>query len=212
MGYLQAWNWREKFPVAMNNGFLYPAHAGPVYAMAFSNANNKPNANNTSSVPGASGSFLATGGADAVVGLWNVATMTCDRTIGRPQSERTKLIRSLAVSPDNRVLAIATEENAVELVNIPTTSKEQAAHSKANRPSRKPFSLNNPAIDGSSSIGMASFGPRKGLPGAEDIAFHPSATISSGSDSGSYLLACARTDAGPMAGAPVTIMKLTMNL
>jgi WD40 repeat protein len=110
----------------------FPAHAGSIFAMAFNG----------------SGTQLATGGADAVVGVWDVATMACCTAL----SSRTKSIRSLSFAPDDSILAIATEEDVIELVDGAT-----------------PLSTR---------VGLASLSGSSGrhrTAGAEDIAFHPTA-------------------------------------
>lgn len=96
MGCLKVWNWLLQ-DGETTKFYTYPAHAGPVYAMAFSS----------------DGKQLATGGSDAVVGLWDVPSMSCCHTA----TGRTKFVRSVAFSPDGNALAIATEEDAVELVD-----------------------------------------------------------------------------------------------
>lgn len=96
------WDWTkdEKRPGDTNDNakaseLRFPAHMEAIYTMALS-----PN-----------GKCLATGGADAIVGLWDTDTMVCTHTIRR----RTKYIRAVAFSPDGHVVAHATEENDIEL-------------------------------------------------------------------------------------------------
>lgn len=126
MGSIRLQHWKK--PVdddGPGKFYSYPAHAGPVYAMAFA----------------ADGQRLATGGSDALVSLWDVATMCCCSTI----TSRTKFIRSVEFSHDSKLLAIATEEDAVDLIETETGA----------------------------SIGLASLGVRPRSAGAEDVAFHP---------------------------------------
>jgi WD40 repeat protein len=186
MGHLAIWPVQKSQAAATAESFSYPAHAGPIYALAFA----KTGCSN----------LLVSGGSDAMVGLWHVPTMTCRSTV----TSRTKWIRSVAVAPhDARFVAIATEEDAIELVD--------ATIAAAPLPDTDGTARNATAAPTSSigkstcaqSLGLASFGPRSrgGGGGAEDVAFHPGTSTSS-----SYLLACARTDAA----TPVTIMKLTM--
>jgi WD40 repeat protein len=139
----------------------YLAHAGPIYTMAF-----RPD-----------GRRLVTGGADAIVGIWDyvhgptVATsMCCTRTI----ANRTKYIRSVAISSssssdDNSpscLLAIATEEGAIDIVSLDDDRDTTTANSAT-----------------VATIGQVPLGDKPSSAGAEAIAFHP--TIK-------YMLACAR--------------------
>jgi WD40 repeat protein len=141
----------------------FPAHAGPIFAIA---ANS-------------SGTQLATGGADAVVGVWDVPTMTCCTAL----SSRTKYIRSLSFAADDSMLAIATEEDVIELVDCSSSASTVR-------------------------IGLASLSSggsgRHRTGGAEDIAFHPSSQ---------YLLACARISDPSVGtystASPVSLVKLT---
>jgi THO complex subunit 3 len=75
----------------------YPSH-GPIFAMQIS-----PDAN-----------YLATGGSDATVGVWDVAdTMCCAYAISRPQ----KYIRGVAFSHDSKILATCTEDESIDLAD-----------------------------------------------------------------------------------------------
>jgi WD40 repeat protein len=192
MGHLAIWPVQQKPPQTPPQqsveSLLYPAHAGPIYALAFG-----PVGSNV----------LVSGGSDAMVGLWHLPTMTCRATV----TSRTKWIRSVAVAPNAHIVAVATEEEAIELVDA-TTAAAAPATPDADGTARNATA---PMIGKSAcaqSLGLASFGPLRsrggsgGGGGAEDVAFHPNTnTLSS-----SYVLACARTDAA----TPVTIMKLTM--
>ena len=75
--------------------FRFPAHTEAIYTMALS----------------PDGKRLTTGGADAIIGLWDTDTMVCTHTIAR----RVKYIRTVAFSHDGQILAHATEENDIEL-------------------------------------------------------------------------------------------------
>jgi WD40 repeat protein len=139
----------------------YLAHAGPIYTMAF-----RPD-----------GRRLVTGGADAIVGIWDhvngptVATsMCCTRTI----ANRTKYIRSVAISSsssdDNSpscLLAIATEEGAIDIVSLDDDRDTTTAANSAAVPT----------------LGQVPLGDKPTCAGAEAIAFHPTVK---------YMLACAR--------------------
>jgi len=97
MGVLRTWNWKQQETGDGLQIYSYPAHAGPIYAMQFS-----PN-----------GKRLATGGSDAVVGLWDVDTMCCCYTITR----RVKFIRGVAFSHDNAILCTSTEEDTIDIAD-----------------------------------------------------------------------------------------------
>jgi WD40 repeat protein len=110
----------------------YPAHAGPIYSMQFSH----------------DGKQLVTGGSDAIVGLWDCgsasqqhASMVCTTTITR----RLKFIRSTAFSHDSQLLAIATEEDGIDVADA-----------------------SSGALVGTVNLGHR---PRSG--GAEQVAWHP---------------------------------------
>jgi THO complex subunit 3 len=130
-------------PVSVTAAASFPSHA-PIYVMGFS-----PDR-----------STLVTGGADSVVGLWDRPTMICRAVVAR----HAKLIRSVSVAPDSRIVATATEE-LVDLAD---------------------------ARDGSLVGQVSSSGHKVGSVrhvGAEEIAFQPNASSAS-----SYVLACARSD------------------
>ena len=75
----------------------FPAHTEAIYAMALS----------------PDGKRLATGGSDAIIGLWDTDTMICTHTV----TSRAKYIRTVSFSHDNRVLAHGTEEDGIALVS-----------------------------------------------------------------------------------------------
>lgn len=72
-------------------------HSGPIYSLRFS-----PN-----------GNLMATGGNDAIVGLWDVRSMVCQATIAR----QTKFIRSVAFSHDSKIVASCSEEEGIDLAD-----------------------------------------------------------------------------------------------
>lgn len=94
MADLRVWQWRHGQDAPTT---LYPAHVGPVYAAAFA----------------PDGRTLATGGADATVGLWNTFHLSCRHTVVRPS----KFIRSVAFSCDSQLLATASEDEGIDIAD-----------------------------------------------------------------------------------------------
>jgi len=82
---------------------VFVGHTGPIYTLRFA-----PN-----------GQTLATGGADALVGLWDVPSMVCKTTIG----SRAKFIRSVSFSHDSKIVAYCSEEEGVDLADGETGVK-----------------------------------------------------------------------------------------
>ena len=143
-------------------------HTGNIFAMKFS----------------PDGKKLATGGNDALVGLWNVQSLTCTATISR----RTKFIRSVAFSFDSKIVACCSQEKNIDIADASTGELVgELSLAKTNERDRD--------IRNSRGGGKAGFGTTVG---ADEIAFHPKA----------HLIACARGESitGPV--PQVTIAKL----
>ena len=86
LGELSIWNWEEE----KSEIIVYPAHSGPIYSLAFS----------------PDGARLASGGSDAIVGIWDTESVVCTHTIHRC----TKFIRSVSFSHDSQLLASSSED------------------------------------------------------------------------------------------------------
>lgn len=97
MGDLRMWEWEQEESSTKPDAFVYTGHTGPIFSQAFS----------------PDGKRLATGGSDAIVGLWDVASMVCTDTITR----RTKFIRSVAFSHDSKLVASSSEEDGIDLAD-----------------------------------------------------------------------------------------------
>lgn len=91
---IKGWEWAAE---DASEKFVFPAHTGPIYCMTFS----------------PDGNHLATGGADAVVGLWDVDTMVCTHTIDRCS----KFIRSVAYSHDSSLIASSYDDDFIDLAS-----------------------------------------------------------------------------------------------
>ena len=61
------------------------------------------------------GACFATGGADATVRLWDVATRTCAQVCS---SEHTDLVWGVAFSPDGARLATGSDDKALALYGV----------------------------------------------------------------------------------------------
>ncbi|CAB9517053.1 THO complex subunit 3 [Seminavis robusta] len=102
---LRIWNWKDgsdAFLTSVNDNtqFKVPAHTGPILSMQFS----------------PDGKRLATGSFDSIVGIWDVATMSCQTSISR----RLKVIRGVGFSHDSRFLATCNEEDGIDIANAST--------------------------------------------------------------------------------------------
>ena len=112
MGSLIIYPWKNNNHDTTNNGIkisdmlsssaakMLVGHTGKLFSIKFS-----PN-----------GQLLATGGGDAIVGLWDVPSMVCTSTILR----RSKLIRSVCYSHDSKLVACSTGEDGVDVSNSVT--------------------------------------------------------------------------------------------
>jgi WD40 repeat protein len=187
-GELTVWNWEEgpsslqenndpnndvtttvtnKKNNTNNKKYVYPAHTGPIYSLCFSR----------------DGSRLATGGGDALVGLWDVNSMVCSSTITRCS----RFIRSVSFSYDSHIVATSTEENTIDIA-ISNTGEFVG----------KVSMTDNSRNNNNSRGGGGSSGGDRNAPGADEIAFHPNA----------HLLACARCDSAIY--SPLAVMKLKL--
>lgn len=99
MGIVKVYPWQTGDDMSVGSA-SFVCHAGPIYSLKFS-----PN-----------GKYLATGGDDALVGLWDVRSMVCKSTLVK----KTKFIRSVAFSHDSNVVAYCSEERGVDLADAST--------------------------------------------------------------------------------------------
>eukprot|EP00547_Thalassionema_nitzschioides_P002230 CAMPEP_0194216336 /NCGR_PEP_ID=MMETSP0156-20130528/18790_1 /TAXON_ID=33649 /ORGANISM="Thalassionema nitzschioides, Strain L26-B" /LENGTH=335 /DNA_ID=CAMNT_0038945085 /DNA_START=81 /DNA_END=1085 /DNA_ORIENTATION=+ len=92
MGEVRIWTLDSE---TVEDAYVYPGHTGPIYQFCFS----------------PDGTLLATGGSDAIVGIWDTQHMVCTQTITR----RTKFVRSVSFSHDSQLLANSTEEDGIDI-------------------------------------------------------------------------------------------------
>jgi len=130
-GEVTVWNWKTD----NDKKFVYPAHTGPIYSMCFS----------------PDGQHLATGGGDALVGLWDVNTMVCAATMTRCD----RFVRSVSFSYDSQIIATSTEEASVDLANSTTGAP-----------------IGSLSLAGNTGLSNRNSSNRN-APGADEIAFHP---------------------------------------
>lgn len=99
MGELRMWRYEDETP---DDCFVYAGHTGPIYQFSFS----------------PDGKRLATGGSDAIVGLWDTEDMVCTHTNIR----RTKFLRSVSFSHDSQYMASSTEEDGIDIASAEDAS------------------------------------------------------------------------------------------
>ena len=119
--------------------FVYPAHTGPIYSLCFSR----------------DGQRLATGGGDALVGLWDVNSMVCTSTITRCN----RFVRSVSFTFDSHIIATSTEDNSIDIATSNRgefVGKVSLAEGRSNN---------------------RGGGNERNSPGADEITFHPRAHL-----------------------------------
>jgi len=84
------------------------------------------------------GKYFATGGADALVGLWDVSELVCIRTFSRLDSS----IRTLSFSYDGQYIAYASEDPIVDISNVETGKSVKTIQLKGEKVSLTSVSWN----------------------------------------------------------------------
>lgn len=179
MGALRVWKWDDsvatngkggKVVIGNDNSDVFVGHSGPMYAQNFS----------------PDGTRLASGGGDALVSLWDVSSMTCQATVAR----RTKFIRSVSFTHDSRFVAIASEDDGVDIADSVSGAKVGLLKLMTEEKSRIRDRMGTGGVGG----------------GADEVAFHPKA----------YVLACARgfdppgVQNGPVQTPQITVARLAL--
>jgi len=180
MGALRAWKWDEgndapkgkagKVMIGNDNSDMFIGHTGPLYSLKFS----------------PDGKRLVSGGGDALVCLWDVASMTCQATVAR----RTKFIRSVTFSHDSRLVATSSEEDGIDVADAVTGERVGLVKLMTDEKSRIRERMGHSGAGG----------------GADEVAFHPKA----------YALACARgfdspgPPNGPLQTPQITVARLAV--
>ena len=169
MGALRAWKWDDgndapkgkagKVMIGNDNSDTFVGHTGPLYTLKFS----------------PEGKTLASGGGDALVSLWDVASMTSQAVVAR----RTKFIRSVSFSHDSRLVATSSEEDGIDVADAVTGERLGLVRLMTDEKAKIRERMGHAGVGG----------------GADEIAFHPKA----------YVLACARGfSPGPPSGPAQT--------
>jgi len=102
MGTVRIWECQPKPNTSKRHTDLV-GHTGSIYCLRFSPC----------------GTRLATGGADALVGIWDTSEMVCTHTISR----LTKFVRSVSFSHDSKLLASCSEEPMIDIADVETGEK-----------------------------------------------------------------------------------------